>query len=372
MDIFRAVKGKSLKCVALDLDNVLWGGVIGDDGLNGIRLGDLGEGEAYVQFQLWLRELRARGVMLAVCSKNDEAKALEPFQKHEAMVLREADISCFTANWVDKAENLRRIAEQLNIGLDSIVFIDDSPFERNLVRDLVPEVLVPEMPAAPADFVPYLESLNLFEAVQFSEEDRKRADFYRANLLREDAQARFTSIEEYLASLKMEAIFERFDDAHLPRIAQLVQRTNQFNLTTVRHSAEELAQFADDPEYFPFYATLEDRFGDNGLISVVIGKRAGDDLDLVTWLMSCRVISRRLEEFVLDELVEAGRVAEIEHLTGQYLPTNKNDLVAEHYARLGFEKVEEDPNGRTTWRLSVADYEPSGAPIERKAFELDA
>ena len=372
VDIFRAVKGKSLKCVALDLDNVLWGGVIGDDGLNGIRLGDLGEGEAYVQFQLWLRELRARGVMLAVCSKNDEARALEPFRKHEAMVLREADISCFIANWVDKAENLRRIAEQLNIGLDSIVFVDDSPFERNLVRELAPEVLVPEMPAAPADFVPYLESLNLFEAVQFSEEDRKRADFYRANLLREDAQARFTSIEEYLASLKMKAIFEPFDDAHLPRITQLVQRTNQFNLTTLRHSAEELAQFADDPEHFPFYATLEDRFGDNGLISVVIGKRDGENLEIITWLMSCRVISRRMEEFVLDDLVEVARAAEIEHLIGRYVPTDRNDLVAQHYERLGFEKIAEHPDGRTTWRLRVADYEPSNAPIARKEFELDA
>jgi FkbH-like protein len=371
VDIFRAVKGKSLKCVALDLDNVLWGGVIGDDGLSGIRLGDLGEGEAFVQFQLWLRELRARGIMLAVCSKNDEAKALEPFQKHKAMVLGEADISCFIANWVDKAENLHRIAERLNIGLDSIVFIDDSPFERNLVRELVPEVCVPEMPTAPADFVPYLESVNLFEAVQFSEEDRKRADFYRANLHREDAQAKFTSIEEYLASLEMEAIFERFDDAHLPRITQLVQRTNQFNLTTVRHSAEELAQFADDPDYFPFYATLEDRFGDNGLISVVIGKRDGDDLELITWLMSCRVISRRMEEFVLDELVEVAHADGIDHLIGRYIPTDRNDLVAQHYERLGFEKIGEDSDGGTTWRLSVAEYERSDAPIERKAFDLE-
>jgi FkbH-like protein len=372
VDIFRAVKGKSLKCIALDLDNVLWGGVIGDDGLNGIRLGDLGEGEAFVQFQLWLRELRARGIMLAVCSKNDEAKALEPFQKHKAMVLREEDISCFVANWTDKAENLRRIAERLNIGLDAIVFVDDSPFERNLVRELVPEVCVPEMPAAPADYVPYLESLNLFEAVQFSEEDRKRADFYRANLLREDAQAKFTSIDEYLAGLEMEAIFERFDDAHMPRITQLVQRTNQFNLTTVRHSADELAQFADDPDYFPFYATLEDRFGDNGLISVVIGKRDGDDLELVTWLMSCRVISRRMEEFVLDELVDVAKAAGVEQLIGRYIPTDRNDLVAKHYERLGFEEIEENPDGRTTWRLSLADYEPSDAPIERKAFELEA
>jgi FkbH-like protein len=287
------------------------------------------------------------------------------------MVLKEADISCFVANWVDKAENLRRIAERLNIGLDSIVFIDDSPFERNFVRELEPEVCVPEMPAAPADFVPYLESLNLFEAVQFSEEDRKRADFYRTNLLRRDAQAKFSSIEEYLASLKMEATFERFDDAHLPRITQLVQRTNQFNLTTVRHSAEELAQLADDPDYFPFYATLEDRFGDNGLIAVVIGKRDGDDLELFTWLMSCRVISRRMEEFVLDELVEAARAVGIDHLIGRYIPTDRNDLVAQHYQRLGFEKIGEDSGGQTTWRLSVEEHERSDAPIERKAFDLE-
>jgi FkbH-like protein len=368
LDIFRAAKGRSLKCVALDLDNVLWGGVIGDDGLEGIRLGHLGEGEAFVQFQMWLKELRARGIILGVCSKNDPEKAHEPFRAHSDMVLREEDISCFIANWDDKAHNLRQLASRLNIGLDSIVFLDDTPFERNLVRDLVPDVCVPEMPSDPAEFIPYLESLNLFESTQFSEEDRKRADFYRANVLRESEHARFTDVNEYLVSLEMAAEFERFDDLHLPRIAQLVQRTNQFNLTTIRHSPAELKDFAEDPDYFPFYVTLTDRFGDNGLISVVIAKRDGDALELVTWLMSCRVISRRLEEFVLDQLVEVARDVGVGSLRGRYVPTKKNGLVLKHYEKLGFVLIEAHADGTTDWRLAVDDYVMSDAPIARRAL----
>jgi FkbH-like protein len=372
LDVFRAVKGNSLKCIALDLDNVLWGGTIGDDGMEGIRLGELGDGEAYVHFQLWLKQLRDRGLVLAVCSKNDEEKALAPFRGHPGMALREADVSCFVANWVDKAQNLREIARRLNIGLDSIVFLDDSPFERNLVRELAPEVCVPELPADPADFVPYLESLNLFEAGQFSEEDRKRAGFYTANALRESELQKYASVDEYLAGLGSTAVFERFDDYHLPRIAQLVQKTNQFNLTTVRHTAEELRRFADDPSYFPFYVTLADRFGDNGLISVVIGRREGSCLDIVSWLMSCRVMSRRLEEFALDRLVEVAHDAGFTRLRGRYVPTAKNGLVSKHYERLGFRLVDELPDGSTTWELDVCDYLPSEPPIERAVAQLGA
>jgi FkbH-like protein len=360
VDIFRAIKGKAAKCVALDLDNTLWGGVIGDDGLEGIRLGELGDGEAFVHFQRWLKELAARGILLAVCSKNDEGRAREAFQQHRDMLLREADLACFIANWDNKADNLRLLAKRLNIGLDSIVFLDDAPFERNLVRELVPEVCVPEMPEDPAEFVPYLESLNLFEALQFSEEDRQRTGFYRANVQREEAQTQFTDVNEYLKSLEMSAEFERFDDEHLPRIAQLVQRTNQFNLTTIRHTAAELKAFAESPDYFPFYVTLADRFGDNGLISVVIGKRDGDALDIVAWLMSCRVIARRLEEFVLDRLVETARAAGLKRLRGRFVPTKKNEIVAKHYEKLGFAPVD------GAWELEVASHVPSGAPIARK------
>jgi FkbH-like protein len=281
------------------------------------------------------------------------------------MVLREADISCFIANWDNKADNLQLLAKRLNIGVDSIAFLDDSPFERNLVRELVLDACVPEMPSDPADFVPYLESLNLFEAAQFSDEDRKRSDFYQENLLREDAQQKFSSVDEYLASLKMEALFERFDDQHLPRITQLVQRTNQFNLTTIRHSSEELKRFAEDVDVSAFYVTLTDRFGDNGLISVVIGERNGEFLNLVTWLMSCRVISRRLEEFVLDQLVAIARDAGMVGLRGRYVPTPKNGLVSKHYEALGFRLTEELPNGTTTWELAVDEHGPSDAPIAK-------
>jgi FkbH-like protein len=328
----------------------------------------LGEGEAFAQFQIWLRELRARGIILGVCSKNDHDKALEPFRTHRDMVLREADISCFIANWDDKAQNLRQLAHRLNIGLGSIAFLDDSPFERNLVRDLVPDVCVPELPSDPAEYVPYLESLNLFETTQFSEEDRKRADFYRANALRESDQGRFADVGEYLVSLNMEGLFEPFDDLHLARIAQLVQRTNQFNLTTIRHSTADLKEFAEDPQYFPFYVTLIDRFGDNGLISVVIARQDGRAFEIVTWLMSCRVISRRVEEFVLDQLVHVARQAGARELRGRYVPTKKNGLVSDHYAKLGFVLAEARPDGSTEWQLDVHEYAMSDAPIARRAL----
>jgi FkbH-like protein len=219
------------------------------------------------------------------------------------------------------------------------------------------------MPEDPAEFVPYLESLNLFEALQFSDEDRQRTGFYRANVQREEEQAKFTDVDQYLASLQMAAEFERFDDEHLPRIAQLVQRTNQFNLTTIRHTPAELKQLADSADCFPFYVTLEDRFGDNGLISVVIGKRDGERLDIVSWLMSCRVISRRLEEFVLDRLMELARTAGLKSLRGRYVATKKNEIVAGHYERLGFTRAA----GDEVWERPVAGYAPSGAPIERKS-----
>lgn len=368
IDFFRAMKGDVLKCIALDLDNTLWGGTIGDDGLEGIRLGELGDGEAYTHFQTWLKELGTRGLLLAVCSKNDPERAREPFQQHSDMVLTEANISCFVANWDDKAANLRLLAERLNIGLDSIVFLDDSPFERNLVRELLPEVCVPEMPTDPSDFVPYLESLNLFETAQFSEEDRRRAELYRANALRNNEQARFTSVNDYLISLEMEAGFERFDENHLPRVSQLVQRTNQFNLTTIRHSPAELKQFAESSDYFPFYVTLSDRFGDNGLISVVIGRRDGEQLEIVTWLMSCRVVSRRVEEFVLDQFVDIARDEGLTQLRGRYIPTAKNSLVSTLYQALGFRLTETLPDGSTTWHLDLVDYAPSTAPIRKRVL----
>jgi len=362
-----------LKCVALDLDNVLWGGTIGDDGLERIRLGELGEGEAYVQFQMWLRELAARGIILAVCSKNDDDKAREPFRRHPDMVLTESDIACFIANWDNKADNIRSLASRLNIGLDSIMLLDDSPFERNLVRNLVPEVCVPELPTDPAEFIPYLESLNLFEATQFSDEDRMRTQFYRSNVLREDEELKFNTVDEYLASLNMEATFEEFDDLHLPRITQLVQRTNQFNLTTIRHSAGELRTFVEGPDYFPFYITLADRFGESGLVSVVIARHDDDYLDIVTWLMSCRVISRRLEEFVLDQLVETAKTADATRLRGTYVPTKKNSLVSDHYEKLGFRRVSGTPqDGSVLWELAVDDYIPRNPPITRKVVQLES
>ena len=250
-DVVIAMQGRGVKCVVVDLDNTLWGGVIGDDGLHGIVLNAHGEGEAFYRLQLFLRELRRRGILLAVCSKNDEKNALLPFESHPEMVLRREDITVFVANWNDKTENIRAIRERLDIGFDSMVFLDDNPFERNLVRELVPGIIVPELPDDPSDYVRFLSELNLFETTTFSSEDAQRPELYKLEAERRTAGANYPSVGEFLRSLEMRVVISRFDRLHLPRIAQLLQRSNQFNLTTRRHNEAECARMIDDPSIIP-------------------------------------------------------------------------------------------------------------------------
>ena len=271
VDIALACLGRAVKCVVLDLDNTLWGGVVGDDGLEGIGLGDLDEGGAFRSFQLYLRDLSRRGIILCVCSKNNEAIARRVFQEHPAMVLKEEHIAVFVANWEDKATNIRRIREKLNIGFDSMVFLDDNPFERNLVRQLIPEMIVPELPEDPALYVRAVSELNLFEAASHSAVDAQRNALYREQEMREAESKAFASIDEYLQSLGTVAILERFEPRNLSRIAQLIQRSNQFNLTTWRYSEPECeAIMRNESDFFPFTITLQDRFGAYGLINIVI------------------------------------------------------------------------------------------------------
>lgn len=339
VDMLQALRGRIKKCVVLDLDNTLWGGVIGDDGMAGIQVGELGAGHAFSNLQLWLRELKNRGIILAVCSKNNEDTAKEPFLKHPEMVLRMEDISMFVANWDNKASNIRYIQQTLNLGMDSFVFLDDNPFERNMVRSLIPDIIVPELPEDPAEYLEYLQGLNLFETASYSEADSDRTRQYQEEVGRATLQKQFESIDDYLISLEMKALVKPFDEFHYPRIAQLTQRSNQFNLRTVRYTEDDICRIAHDDKYITLYFTLRDRFGDHGLISVVIMGKKGEELFVDTWLMSCRVLKRGMEEFIVNSMLQTAKENGFRTVIGEYLKTPKNAMVADIYEKLGFERL---------------------------------
>ena len=352
--IIRAKNGAVIKCVILDLDNTLWGGVIGDDGMEGIELGELGIGYAFTDFQMWLKELKQRGILLCVCSKNNEDTAKEPFEKHPDMVLRLEDIAMFVANWEDKASNIKMIQETLNIGIDSMVFIDDNPYERDVVRELVPGITVPDLPSDPALYKDYLISLNLFETVSYSAEDSDRTKQYQEESARKIVQKSFDDFNEYLKNIEMFGTCSRFEEFYYPRIAQLTQRSNQFNLRTVRYTETDIKRIAQSDEYIPLYFTLRDKFGDYGLISVVIMQKISDEeLFVDTWLMSCRVLKRGVEEFVVNSFVEKAAEAGFKKIKGEYLPTKKNAIVKDLYSTYGFSMTE--PN---SYELFVREFKP--------------
>jgi FkbH-like protein len=359
--LLAAKQGRSFKCLVLDLDNTLWGGVVGDDGVDGLVLGQGSAlGEAFVAFQDYARELSRRGVILAVCSKNDEANALEPFERHPEMVLRRADIACFIANWSDKASNLRAIAQELNIGLDSLVFVDDNPFERNLVRRELPMVAVPEVAEDPAYYPQAIADAGYFESLAVTEEDRERTSQYLGNRAREELKAATTDLESYLRSLEMQLVWRRFDNVGLPRIVQLINKSNQFNLTTRRYTEESVRAVMDDPHAFGLQLRLLDRFGDNGVIAIVIGRMQDDgDLLIDTWLMSCRVLGRQVEATTLNLLAQEARKLGARRLVGEYIPTKKNGMVKDHYAKLGFSVMETNVDGGSRNVLSLAAFTPA-------------
>jgi FkbH-like protein len=364
--LLAAKQGRSAKCLVLDLDNTLWGGVVGDDGLEGLVLGQGSAlGEAFVAFQDYARELSRRGVILAVCSKNDEANAVEPFEKHPEMVLKRHDIASFVANWNDKASNLRAIAEELNIGIDSLVFVDDNPFERSLVRRELPMVAVPEVGDDPATFARTLADAGYFEALSVTEEDRARSAQYQGNRQREQMKAAATDLDSYLRSLEMELIWRRFDKLGLQRTVQLINKTNQFNLTTRRYTEEDvLAIMADDSRAFGLQLRLVDRFGDNGIIAIVIGRMVGaEDLLIDTWLMSCRVLGRQVEPTTLNLVADQAKRLGARRLIGEYLPTKKNGMVKDHYTKLGFTPAEQGADGSSRSVLDLPTFAPASTFI---------
>jgi FkbH-like protein len=343
--ILRAIHGLTAKCVVLDLDNTLWGGVIGEDGLSGIQLGGSPAGEAFVTFQRYLKSLSARGVLLAVCSKNNEEDARRPFQEHPEMVLRESDIACFVANWSAKYENLPAIARAINIGIDALVFVDDNPVERAAVRMNVPEVEVIELPVEPAHYVSALDRSKLFEVLALTDEDRARTSAIRGNIEREQMASASGDVGEYLAGLGMRVELSPFDEANLPRIVQLINKTNQFNLTTRRRTDTEVRGLLAAGVYTQAMR-VSDRFGDNGLTGVLIALPEGDALRLDTWLMSCRVMGRRLEEAMFAALTRYACAQGFRSVDCQYIPTAKNSVVADLFTTLGCDSLGEEAGAR--------------------------
>jgi len=351
--IISSVTGKFNKCLIVDLDNTLWGGVIGDDGLHNIHLGGLGIGKAFTNLQLWIKQLKERGIIIAVCSKNDENVAREVFESHPDMELRMGDIAVFAVNWDNKADNIRSIRAALNIGFDSMVFLDDNPFERNLVRKELPEITVPELPDGPEEYLSYLQPLNLFETASFTQDDTHRNEQYKKEAERVKAKQFFTNEAEYLASLYMQVTTGRFNSFNTPRLAQLSQRSNQFNLRTTRYSEKDIERLACDACYMVFDFSLKDKYGDYGLVSMVVLKKQDGNFFIENWLMSCRVLKRGLEGYVLNTLAERALAAGALSLIGEYLPTPKNNMVKDFYPNLGF-----TPLAANSWQLNLNNFTP--------------
>jgi FkbH-like protein len=369
-----AIRGKSRKALILDLDNTVWGGVIGDDGLEGIQIaqGDA-RGEAHLAVQRLALDLRERGVVLAVSSKNTDEIAREPFLKHPEMLLKLDHIAVFQANWNDKATNIQAIAEELTLGLDAMVFLDDNPVERGLVRKLLPQVAVPELPEEPAYYSRTLAAAGYFEAIAFATEDLKRASFYQDNAKRASLQKQVGGVDAYLASLNMTITFQPFDATGRGRIVQLINKSNQYNLTTRRYTDPEVAEAENAPDVFTLQVRLADIFGDNGMISVVICRPGEPGVwEIDTWLMSCRVLGRKVEHMVLREVLQNAREAGIHTLLGTYRPTEKNKLVIDHYEKLGFSKIAAEDNGLTRWEMIVDGAEPDTAPMKVVSVSLSS
>ncbi|HQQ63102.1 MAG TPA: HAD-IIIC family phosphatase [Pseudomonadales bacterium] len=350
--VMAGICGLSKKCLVLDLDNTLWGGVIGDDGVDGIAIGTgSAEAEAYSELQRYLRELKHRGILLAVCSKNDEANARAGFL-HPDSILQQDDFSAFFANWDNKPDNLLKIADTLGIGIDSLVFLDDNPAERELVRQQLPTVTVPDIGSDITDYIRRLDRAALFETTNLSAEDLLRSQQYQQNAERHLQQNHFADYQDFLRSLDMRAIIERFQPSQLERICQLTNKTNQFNLTTRRMTLPELQHIAASKAYITLAGQLRDRFGDNGLVSVVIGKIIGSNLDIELWLMSCRVLKRGLEAAMLDVLCRQASAQDITTLTGFYIRSDRNSMVVNLYRELGFSLIAETSQG-STWQLAL-------------------
>jgi FkbH-like protein len=362
--LVRAMYGRSRKVLVLDLDNTLWGGVIGDDGPDKIQLGrETPIAEAYTAFQEYCLSMRERGVLLAVCSKNDEQVAKQGFA-HPDSVLRLEHFSAFKANWAPKHENILVIAQELNLGVDSFVFVDDNPAERAIVEAQLPGVAVPDIGNEVTKYASIIEAARYFELLSLGKEDLIRAQLYEENARRANIEQKFASYGEYLDSLEMTAEIDVFNSTYIERIAQLTNKSNQFNLTTRRYTLAEIESAARDGKHIGIYGKLTDRFGDNGLVSVILGTVDRRELHLDLWLMSCRVLKREMEIAMLDSLVGRAKESHITTIIGYYLPTAKNGMVADHYVKLGFSNLSKDEGtAASVWMLDITKYEPRSRRI---------
>lgn len=358
--LLAAMKGISKKCLVFDLDNTIWGGVIGDDGVDGITLGQgSAGGEAFSAVQRCILDYHQRGIVLAVSSKNTYAIAMQAFEQHDDMLLRKKHVAVFQANWEDKASNINAIAKNLNLGLESLVFLDDNPMERQLVRDALPQVAVPELPDDAAYYPRVLSAASYFESVAFLDEDKIRNDSYKQNAKRIDAFESVGSLDEYLKSLEMVLHIKRFDSQGLPRIVQLINKTNQFNLTTRRHDEKTVAAMMADAAYINLQARLTDCYGDSGMIGVIIAKADNNALVIDSFLMSCRVLERRVEFCLMNELVAIAQQRGLNTIQARYIPTDRNSIVENLYENMGFSLMEsgEDTEG-TNWSVAIDHYNP--------------
>ena len=346
-----SIFGKTKKCLVLDLDNTLWGGFIGEEGISGIRIGeDTGEGKAYKRFQAYIKSLKDRGVILAICSKNDEENAKEPFIKRPEMVLKLQDISYFVANWQPKYLNIIKISEFLNISLDSMVIVDDSPAEIEFMRQNLEGVTLLQLPEDPSCYVSFLSECGFFETQNITKEDLQRTAHYKANLKRSHSKVGESNYSNFLKNLEMKALIVPFDEMHLPRVTQLINKTSQFNLTNKLYTVAEINNLKNNPEFITRYVKMKDRFGDNGLISALVGRRiAPKEISIDTWVMSCRVLKRRVENFMFAEILKTFIFMHIESLIGIYSPTKRNKVMENLFSELGFSYSGEDSDGRQKW-----------------------
>ncbi len=361
-NIIKAIYGKNKKALVLDLDNTLWGGVIGDDGVDGIAIGpEVPEGQVYAEFQSYCKALKSIGVILAVDSKNDEANALAGLN-HPDGILRPDDFVSIHANWENKDLNLKAIADELSLGVDSFVFADDNPAERAIVAAQLPGVATPPLDGA-ENYIKTLDHGGYFEVTTLSGEDLKKTELYHANAQRRQAEASFADYDAYLRSLDMHATIRGFENIYIQRIAQLTNKSNQFNLTTLRCSEDDIRAMAENPNWLCLYGKLVDKFGDNGVVTVVAGEQQGDTLYLRLWLMSCRVLKRGMEDAMMDCLVQDAVKRGVKTIVGYYYPTAKNAMVKEFYGGMGYTKTAEDAEGNTTWTLDVQSYSFKQPPM---------
>lgn len=365
-NIIKSVFGKNKKAVALDLDNTLWGGIVGDDGVEKLELGqETSLGQAYTEFQNYLLGLKKQGILLNIISKNDRENAMAGLN-HPQMILKPDDFISIKANWEPKSMNLMAMAQELSLLPESFVFVDDNPAEREIIRRQVPDAAVPELERV-EHYISAIDRAGYFETTTLSNDDLKRSEMYRENAKRAELQNAFSDYGDYLLSLEMKAEIAPFTEIYMSRIAQLTNKSNQFNLTTKRYTNEEIQQTASDPEYITLYGKLTDKFGDNGVVSVVIAHIDGDELNIILWLMSCRVLKRDMEFAMMDALAEKAASMGIKIINGYYFPTAKNGMVKNFYALQGFTKISQDEDGNTKYTLDIS----KGYERKNKVIKID-